>query len=143
MKAKWFSTLLVVVMLLVTFVPLAGAAPTAASERSSFEIVSLQPDVAQALRSQGKKISYPFPNTANKGTKFNPVGDIVPALNTASNQNVLVIFANFTTTPPGGPATRLDLGTYFDPMLFGTVYDPPEYAPYPNHPTNRTLKNYY
>jgi M6 family metalloprotease-like protein len=28
-------------------------------------------------------------------------------------------------------------------MLFGTVYDPIEYAGIPDHPTNRTLKNYY
>jgi immune inhibitor A len=49
----------------------------------------------------------------------------------------------FTTTPPGGPDTRLDLGSYFDDLLFGTVYNPPEYASYPGHPTNRTLKNYY
>jgi hypothetical protein len=53
-------------------------------------------------------------------------GETVAALDTAVTQNVLVIFANFTTAPPGASADRLDLATYFDPMLFGTVYDPPE-----------------
>ncbi len=33
----------------------------------------MQPDLVQELRAQGKKINYPFPNTANKGKKFNPV----------------------------------------------------------------------
>ena len=28
-------------------------------------------------------------------------------------------------------------------MLFGTKYDPPEYAAYPGHPTDRTLANYF
>jgi M6 family metalloprotease-like protein len=103
----------------------------------------MQPDVVQQLRDQGKKVNYPFPNTANKGKKFNPVGDTIPPLSLASTQNVLVIFVNFTTLPPGGPSTRLDLGTYFDPMLFGTTYNPPEYAGIPGAPTDRTLYNYY
>ena len=47
-----------------------------------------------------------------------------------------------TTPPPGGSNTRLDL-SYFDDLLFGTVYDPPEYAAFPGLPTDRTLKNYY
>lgn len=135
--------LLMVMVLALTMVAPFRATHTAKSDGQGFSIVSLQPDVEQALRAQGKKIAYPFPNAANKGKKFNPVGENVTALNTASTQNVLVIFANFTTPPPGGPTTRLDLSTYFDPMLFGTVYDPPEYAAYPGHPTNRTLKNYY
>ena len=116
----------------------------AAQAERGFSIVSLQPDVAQALRAQGKPISYPFPNTANKGKKFNPGGGTITQLVTAAEQNVLVLFADFTTPPPGGPVTRLNLGTYFDPMLFGTTYDPPEYASVPgSHPTDRTLFNYY
>jgi len=47
---------------------------------------------------------------------------------------VIVLFVDFTTPPPGGPAARLDLGAYFDPMLFETVYDPPEYADIPVTP---------
>jgi M6 family metalloprotease-like protein len=146
MKTKWFSTLLVLALVLgtlVSAVPAAGAMANTKSGGDGFHIVSLQPDVEQALRAQGKRIVYPFPNTANKGKKFNPGGETVGALDTAANQNVLVIFASFTTTPPGASADRLDLATYFDPMLFGTSYDPPEYAAYPNHPTNRTLVNYY
>jgi M6 family metalloprotease-like protein len=140
--------LTVFVLIMVVTLSMAMVAPyqsrqTAQSEGKGFSIVSLQPDVIQALRAQGKRINYPFPNTANKGKKFNPVGSTVGALNTAATQNVLVLFADFTTPPPGGPATRLDMATYFDPMLFGTVYDPPEYAAYPGHPTDRTLKNYY
>ena len=57
-------------------------------------------------------------------------------------QKVLVILVEFTNPPPGGPDSRLDLG-YFDDMLFGTSYDPSEYAAYPGHPTDRTLYNYY
>lgn len=117
--------------------------PRAAQPERGFSIVSLQPDVAQSLRAQGKQISYPSPSTANKGKKFNPGGDTITQLVTAPKQNVLVLFANFTTPPPGGPTTRLNLGTYFDPMLFGTTYDPPEYASVPGHPTDRTLYNYY
>lgn len=145
MKAKWFSTLLALVIVLATFVPRAGATATTKSSGDGFHIVSLQPDVAQALRAQGKRINYPFPNTANKGKKFNPGGELVGALQTAPEQNVLVLFVDFTTPPPGGPATRLDLGKYFDPMLFGDSYDPPEYkaAGFTTYPTNRTLKNYY
>src|SRR5215208_1874113 len=88
--------------------------PTTKSDGDGFSIVSLQPDVAQALRAQGKPIRYPFPNTANKGKKFNPVGDTIGPLSTAADQNVLVLFVDFTTSPPGGPNTRLDLGQYFD-----------------------------
>ena len=65
------------------------------------------------------------------------------ASNDGREQKVLVIFAKFTDTPPGGPDTRLDPGQYFDAMLFGTTYDPPEWAGYPGHPTNATLYNYY
>jgi immune inhibitor A len=139
--------ILVVILALILILPVTSAyyqaVPVATMEGKGFSIVSMQPDVLQALRDQGKKVNYPVPNTANKGKKFNPVGDIVPALNTAATQNVLVIFAQFTTTPPGAPDARLDLATYFDPMLFGTVYDPPEYTDYTDHPTDRTLKNYY
>jgi immune inhibitor A len=139
--------ILVVILAMLLVLPVTSAyyqaAPVATLEGKGFSIVSLQPDVLQTLRDQGKKVNYPVPNTANKGKKFNPVGDIIPALDTAATQNVLVIFAEFTTTPPGAPDARLDLGTYFDPMLFGTVYDPVEYAGIPDHPTDRTLKNYY
>ena len=140
---KVFVLTMVVALLLAAAIVPHRSAPIAKSEGQGFSIVSLQPDVAQALRAQGKKINYPFPNSANKGKKFNPVGDMIEPLTTGATQNVLVIFVNFTTPPPGGPETRLDLATYFDPMLFGTVYDPPEYAGIPNHPTDRTLKNYY
>lgn len=121
------------------------SARTAGSEGDGFTLVSLQPDVAQTLRAQGRRINYPFPNTANKGKKFNPVGERVGQLVTDAEQNVLVLFVDFTTPPPGGPATRLDLGEYFDPMLFVDTYDPPEYAAagFTDYPTNRTLKNYY
>jgi M6 family metalloprotease-like protein len=63
-------------------------------------------------------------------------------LATANKQRVLVLFVEFTTTPPGGPSTRRSL-TDYDNLLFGTTYDPPEYASYVTAPTDRTLKNYY
>ena len=135
-------TVVAALLLTAAFVP-QRSAPTAKLEGKGFSIVSMQPDVVQALRAQGRRVNYPFPNTANKGKKFNPVGDLVGQLDTAATQNVLVIFVNFTTPPPGGPETRLDLETYFDPMLFGEVYNPPEYAGYSGYPTDRTLKNYY
>ncbi len=136
-----FALVTILAMALLSFS--GGTKATTTMEGKGFSIVSLQPDVTQAMRAQGKKINYPFPNTANKGNKFNPVGDTILPLTTASEQNVLVLFAEFTTPPPGGPATRLDLGDYFDPMLFGTVYDPPEYAAFSGYPTDRTLYNYY
>ena len=142
---KLFAVAMVAALLLAA-ASLSHQTTTAAKgEGSSFSIVSLQPDVEQAMRAQGKSIKYPFPNTANKGKKFNPGGDTVGQLQTDAEQNVLVLFVKFTDNPPGGPTTRLDLATYFDPMLFGTTYNPPEYAAggYKNYPTNRTLVNYY
>lgn len=147
MKNKLFSKTFVILLaavLIMAVVSFPGETrSTAKVEGKGFSIVSMQPDVVQALRTQGKKVNYPFPNTANKGKKFNPVGNQILPLATASEQNVLVLFVNFTTPPPGGPAMRLDMATYFDPMLFGTVYDPPEYAAYTGYPTDRTLYNYY
>ena len=104
MKAKWFSIFLILALLAITIVPAAGAAPSARLEGKGFSIVSMQPDVVQALRDQGKKINYPTPATANKGKKFNPVGDVIGQL-VPPIQNVLVIFADFTTPPPGGQWT--------------------------------------
>ena len=140
---KMLSVMLVAVMIMAAVSVSSQPKHTAVSQGKGFSIVSMQPDLLQQLRAQGKKVNYPFPNTANKGKKFNPVGDTIPALTTAPIQKVLVLFADFTTLPPGGPNTPLDLATYFDPMLFGTVYNPPEYAAYSGYPTNRTLKNYY
>lgn len=105
-------------------------------------IVRLKPDIAERMKANGKAFQFPFPNSVNNGRKFNPGGETVGQLNTAPTQKILVLFANFSTLPPGGPAARLPLA-YFDDMLFGTFYDPPEYAPYPGHPTDRTLYNYY
>lgn len=135
-------TIVAALLLAASFAPYQDG-PTAKSEGRGFSIVSLQPDVAQALRAQGKKINYPFPNSANRGRKFNPGGETIGQLDTPAEQNVLVLFVDFTTTPPGAPEQRLDLATYFDPMLFGTTYNPPEYASYSGYPTDRTLYNYY
>lgn len=143
MLLRMFVVIVVTALLLAAAVVPQQSAPIARSEGKGFSIVSLQPDVAQALRAQGRRINYPFPNTANKGKKFNPGGENYGQLPTGAEQNVLVLFVNFTTPPPGGPATRLSLGQYFDPMLFSTTYDPPEYATFPGHPADRTLYNYY
>lgn len=118
-------------------------AETGATAGKGFSIAAVEPDALAALQAKGVKFKYPFPNMANKGKKFNPQGDTVLPLVTAAEQKVLVIFVEFEDTPPGAPETRLELGDYFDAMLFGEVYDPPEYAAYPGHPTDRTLKNYY
>ncbi len=128
---------------------IAGAEPdtAAGAERNAvhstgFSAAPLAPHVLQDMWGQGKTFKDPAPASANRGKKFNPQGEPIGPLTLDPMQKVLVIFVEFTTLPPGGPATRLDL-YYFDDLLFGTVYDPPEYAPYPGHPTNRTLKNYY
>lgn len=145
MLLKMFVVAMVAALLLAAAAAPHRSAPTAKSEGRGFSIVSLQPDVAQTLRAQGKKINYPFPNSANKGKKFNPGGETIGVLPTDAEQNVLVLFVKFTDNPPGGPDTRLDLATYFDPLLFGTKYDPPEYAAsgISGYPTDRTLYNYY
>ena len=119
-----------------------GSSQALASTGKGFSIVTLQPDALEAIRAQGKSFHLPAPDKANHGKKFNPVGDTVGQLTPDAQQNVIVLFAEFTTPPPGGPVDRLDL-SYFDNMLFGTVYDPIEYAAYPGHPTDRTLYNYY
>jgi immune inhibitor A len=118
------------------------AAP-AANQPKFFSPVPMNPEIRQALKARGKAFRLPnFPNAVNRGRKFNPGGGVIPSLDTAAQQKVLVLFVDFTTTPPGGPATRMALGN-FDNLLFGASYDPPEYAAYPGHPTDRTLKNYY
>jgi len=113
--------------------------PTAASQRP-FEPVALAPHAGQEFAKRGIKFQAPFPNSANRGRKFNPQGDTVPPLTTASQQKLVVLFVRFTDSPPGGPADPISL-TYFDEMLFGTTYNPPEYNN--NAPTDRTLVNYY
>ena len=118
--------------------------PKAAQPERGFSIVSLQPDVAQSLRAQGKQISYPSPSTANKGKKFNPGGETITQLVTAPQaERARPLRATSPTPPPGGPPRGWTSGRTSTTMLFGTVYDPPEYAAFPGHPTDRTLYNYY
>ena len=146
MKIKWFILMFVIGLALVVVLAPSQVATTQVNTGKGFSSIQLNPDAEEALKAQGKKLPNPFPNSANRGKKFNPTGDAIPPLITGATQNVLVLFVDFTTSPPGAPATRLNLATYFDPMLFGTVYNPPEYAaitPPVSYPTNRTLKNYY
>ncbi len=140
MSFRWLSIVLVALLMIGLLMPVTAAA--AAGEERGFSAVPLHPDAVVALKAQGKKIRTIFPNSVNQGKKFNPGGGAVGQLTTDPTQKVLVIFVEFTTPPPGGPASRLNLTTY-DDLLFGTVYDPPEYAAYAGHPTDRTLKNYY
>jgi M6 family metalloprotease-like protein len=130
------------VVLLVWSVPGDRESAAAASTGRGFSAVPVNPDTLQELRAQGRGFRIPFPNSINRGRKFNPGGSVIDPLTTASEQKVLVIFVQFTTPPPGGPIDRLAM-SYFDDMLFGTVYDPPQYTVVPLHPTDRTLKNYY
>jgi M6 family metalloprotease-like protein len=144
MRSKVFTLLLVLALLVpAVAAALQAQAATSLSQKSGPSIVPMQPDVKAALHAQGKTPRNPFPNSVNHGKKFNPGGEVIGQLPTAEEQNVLVLFADFTTPPPGGPDTPSNLATYFDPMLFGTVYDPPEYAAYSGYPTDRTLVNYY
>ncbi len=138
-----FLSVALIATLVLSLTAFAGATGAAPSSGRGLSIVSMQPDTAQALKAQGRSLPYPFPNSVNKGRKFNPsIGEAVGALTTGATQKVLVLFVDTTTLPPGGPATRVPL-TYFDNMLFGTTYDPPEYSGYAGHPTDRTLYNYY
>jgi immune inhibitor A len=107
-----------------------------------FSAAPLSPYALRELRRQGKEVRDPAPLSTNRGRKFSPSGETIGPLSIDPVQKVLVICVEFTTDPPGGPEERLD-PSYFDDLLFGSNYDPPEYAPYPRHPTDRTLKNYY
>ena len=138
-----FILLVSTVLALVATVALDTSTATSAGGRG-FSAVPLRPAAAAALKAQGRTLRFPFPNAINQGRKFAPGGDLVGPLNTASRQRVLVLFVDFTTPPPGGPASRLDLKIYFDSMLFGTKYDAPEFrASGVAYPTDRTLFNYY
>ncbi len=144
MRRRSIALLLVVTLavgLAAVALPVLRTAPAAKAVRG-LEVVPMEPDAKAALKAAGKSAPG-FPNSANRGRKSNPTGQAIPALATGADQKVITLFVDFTTTPPGASGTRLDLATYFDDMLFGTVYDPPEYAAYPGHPTNNTLKNYY
>jgi immune inhibitor A len=147
MKRWTVFPLVVVVLSLVAVAALdRPSRPSSSSSlRSSsrgFSPTPLRPGVREALKAHGKSLDIAFPNSINRGRKFNPGGGVVGSLSTARDQKVLVIFVEFSDVPPGGPAARLDLA-YFDAMLFGTTYDPVEYAAFPGHPTDRTLRNYY
>jgi M6 family metalloprotease-like protein len=132
--------ILVFASLLIAFtLPLAAENAPAGDRAPS--IVSLRPEAGEALKAQGRKFKYPFPNYVNQGRKFSPGGEVIPPLKTAQEQYVLVLFVSFSTPPPGGPAVRYNLQQY-DDLLFGTTYDPPEYAGL-TYPSDRTLRNYY
>jgi immune inhibitor A len=134
---------LVVTAALVLGMVMHGPGVRAKSSRAGLEVVPLNPHALAALKAQGKTLKMPVPAGVNQGRKFNPKGELVGQLPVTYPRDlqVLVLFVDFSDEPPGGPAERLDL-TYFDDMLFGTEYDPQEYAAYPGHPTDRTLVNY-
>lgn len=141
MRCRLCALLIATCFVLSLTLPAMGETPAASGQGLS--VVQLRPDVVQALRAQGKAFNKDrFPNSVNQGKKFNPGGDVIGQLQTAAQQNVLVIFVKFQDNPPGGPEQRVDLA-YYDDLLFHTTYDPPEYKDYPDYPTDRTLKNYY
>lgn len=140
---KVLSILLAVLLMAAVCLPLRQSQSAPAHAGRGFSIVTLQPDLEQAMRAKGEKLQYPFPNSLNHGRKFNPGGELIQPVVTDPTQKVLVLFIEFQDAPPGGPVARLNLGTYFDSMLFGTVYDPPEYAGIAGMPKDRTLLNYY
>jgi immune inhibitor A len=123
----------------------AGPPPSKASaSRAGLEVVPMEPRTAAEMKAKGMALPTFIGTSINKGKKFNPTGGSIPALTTDATQKVLVLFVQFTDTPPGGPATRADLHE-FDDLLFGTTYDPPAYSAYAstNYPIDRTLKNYF
>lgn len=143
MKTKILATVLLLGLMLGVFLAPLSLSLSSAENSSSLSIVRMDPDVEEALKAQGKTIKYPFPNINNNGRKFNPSAPALQTLTKPSgDQHVITIFVQFSSSPPGGPVTRLDL-SYFDDMLYGTTYNPIEYASYPGHPTDRTLNNYY
>jgi M6 family metalloprotease-like protein len=116
------------------------------NDGKGFSPVAMVPHLVKELRAQGKQVKVPFPATASRAKKFNPSGGPLGPLETAAEQKVLVLFANFTTPPPGGPAAPRDLADY-DDLLFGTTYDPPEWQMLRqygvDYPTDLTLVNFY
>jgi immune inhibitor A len=140
MRCRLFAVAIVTCLAVSVALPAAGQS---LASGQGLSVVQLRPQVVETLSARGKAfLKDRFPNSVNQGKKFNPGGDVVGQLDTAADQNVLVIFVQFNDNPPGGPTTRLNLN-YYDDLLFGDVYDPPEYAGYAGHPTDRTLKNYY
>jgi len=111
---------------------------------TGLEVVPMEPRTAAEMKAKGIALPTFIGTSINRGKKFNPTGEAIEQLTTGATQKVLVLFVQFTDTPPGGPATRADLHE-FDDLLFGTTYDPPEYSAYAStgYPTNRTLKNYF
>jgi immune inhibitor A len=120
------------------------AAPrvNATRSRAGLSIVPMQPRAVVKLKAQGRALPALVGTTFNQGRKFNPTGPGFTPWSLDAQQKVLVLFVKTADDPPGGPSTRADL-TLFDDMLFGTTYDPPAYAAYPGHLTDRTLRNYY
>ena len=144
MRLRLLAAALLVAAALVFGLAVRGPASPHRASRAGLEVVPLNPHALAALKAQGRSLKRGVPTGVNQGRKFNPKGDLVGQLPAAYPMalNVLVLFVDFSDEPPGGPAQRLDL-SYFDDMLFGTTYDPPEYATYPAHPTDRTLVNYF
>jgi M6 family metalloprotease-like protein len=129
------KSLLLILALGLLFLPILSLA-------QEFSAVPMHPKAIEKARALGKAIKSPEPASANQGRKFEPGGTAIGQLATAAQQKVLVIFIDFQTPPIGGPSTRLSL-SYFDDLLFGTSYNPPEYNGYKGAPTDRTLKNFY
>jgi M6 family metalloprotease-like protein len=143
-RRRSIQVLLCLVIALALGLMVPSAAPVQRDDPGDrFSAVPLHPQVAAKLKAAGRKLPMPFPNSMNQGKKFNPGGSAIGPLATGAEQRVLVIFVEFSDEPPGGPAARLDLASYFDPMLFGSLYDPPEYEGYVGYPVDRTLKNYF
>jgi immune inhibitor A len=142
MKANSVRHTMIVVVVLLCAITALNSAQLRAPTRQGLSVYSLDPDIITSLRAQGHSLPDPGPKSKFLGVKFDPGGEVIPPLSLPPEQNVLVLFVEFTTTPPGAPEARLNM-SYFDDLLFGDVYDPPEYAAYPDYPTNRTLKNYY
>jgi len=142
MNAKLLSAIIAFGLLLGVFIPLTTSTATHA-QVDGLSIETIEPDAAAALKAQGRTFEYPFPNSGNNGKKFDPSGMVIPPKTPPDHvQNVITVFADFTTSPPGSPYTRPPLA-YFDDMLYGTTYYPSEYTPYPDAPNDRTLENYW
>ena len=136
------SVVLVLLLLATAVAVILSARPVGEVMSTRFSAAKIDPDAQAALKAQGRKLGSPFPNSANEGRKFNPTGGAIPALVTPAEQKCLTLFVDFPDLPPGVTAAPTDLQVY-DDLLFGTTYDRPEYAAFPDRPLDRTLKNYF
>jgi immune inhibitor A len=113
--------------------------PAPEPEATTPHLMPLSPDVIEAARARGEKITPSMTEArfANKGDgKINSLE--APLAPLSQTVKAIVILVDFTNDPPGGPSTRYSEAV-FDSMLFGQTY----IRGGADTTNDRTLKNYY